>query len=317
MITLCKRIYRIYFLLKKTRSPRLLLLLSKFRELDFYRIEVSSEAKVMIKGTNVDLSPSSRHFLLEGFSLLVYLLDCCKAELTQDKDGRVLMRVKQVSFYLKSWQELFIAHEIFVCGCYNVFLEEPFYLIDIGFNVGLASLFFASQDNCLGIQAFEPFPQTIKHGSMNIGLNPSLKKKISLHKYGLAGADRKLILEYCPELKGSIGLGGISPFAKPKGFAEKVSRVEIQVKDAAKELKKRLHDKTSEKIICKMDCEGSEYEILPRLDSENCLKFVDVYLVEWHLDGPKHLEEIFIKNGFNCLSLNPVSDTHGMLYAFK
>jgi len=317
MIGICKRIYRVCLLFKITKSIRLILLLSTFRGLDLSRIQVSSKSKVFIKGTHLDLGLSSRHFLLEGFPLLISLLDCCKAKIFADENGSVIMRVSEVSFYLRNWQELFIAHEVFVGGCYNILLKQPFFLIDIGFNVGLASLFFASHINCVRIQAFEPFPATFEAGAMNIDLNPQLKQKFCLHNYGLAGSERNLVLDYCAEIKGSIGLCGISPLAKSKDFLKTVSLVEIQVKDVATELKRVLGKTTGEKVICKIDCEGSEYEILPRLDAENILGLVDIYLVEWHLQGPKQLEEIFSKNGFSCLSLNPVTEKHGMLYAFK
>ena len=74
-----------------------------------------------------------------------------------------------------------------------------------------------------------------------------------------------------------------------------------------------------EKIIVKIDCEGSEYEILERLNDTGLLPRYDVIIIEWHYKGDALLRKILNDNNFKVLVREkhvPDSDS-GMLYAFK
>jgi len=79
-----------------------------------------------------------------------------------------------------------------------------------------------------------------------------------------------------------------------------------------------------------MDCEGSEWEILEKLDSENMLNKISVIAMEWHIDTGegiesqkiKFLKELLKKNGFMFkFSFSGVDTDHdiivGMIYAFN
>jgi len=317
MFLLFRRLYRAARFITKTRNLRLLLLLSNYKGLKCSDFEVLPCEKIYLKGTKIDLVPPSRHFLLEGYLLYSDLVKSGKAEFLIDQDGELIMHFGSISLFLRSWQELFIAHEIFYQGCYNILIQEPFYFLDIGFNVGIASIFFGAKSNCLAIQAFEPFPATYQRGCQNLNLNSWLKNKVQLHNYGLSFSDNAFRVEYCEELKGSIGVFGISPFAKNSTAPNRAPSVVIYVKEAAKEVRLFLQNKPHAKVVCKIDCEGSEYEILPRLASEGILDSIDIFMIEWHEKGPESLEVLLEKNGFCILSLAPYANNHGMIYAWK
>jgi FkbM family methyltransferase len=317
MIRPSQRLYRFLCGLRITRNLRALLLLSRYRTLIYSSVEISENGSVYIKGTTVDLNHPKRHFILQGFTLASDLVTCCKATLRTDHNADVILDVSGISVFLKNWQELFIAHEVFYNGCYNIVCRKPFHLIDVGFNVGMSSLFFASQRNCLSIDAYEPFPKTLESGLKNLDLNTEFKKKISLHNYGVASSDRDLVVDYCEELKGSIGINGVASYAKGSKRFLPMTSVLIHLKDATSEFRRLSSLKASGEIVCKLDCEGSEYEIIRSLAADGALSLVDIFMIEWHEKGPTEISDFLEAAGFLVLSVNAHSLSHGMIYAWK
>jgi hypothetical protein len=70
-------------------------------------------------------------------------------------------------------------------------------------------------------------------------------------------------------------------------------------------------------IVAKIDCEGSEYEILDSLAATGQLGQIKIIMMEWHNKGPdalvKHLQDF----GFIIFSRMPRSKNVGTLYAIK
>ena len=317
MVHFSQRIYRFFRGLRITRHFQALLLLSKYRGINYSDVEVGGRGAVYIKGTTIDLSQPDRHFILQGFSLATDLLKYCNATLISDRNNDVILHVHDVSVFLRTWQELFIAHEVFYNQCYNIICNKPFHLIDIGFNVGMSSLFFASQGNCLSIEAYEPFPATLKFGLQNLDLNPKLKNKISLNNYGVAATDRTIVVDYCEELKGSIGIYGVASYANDSNHPSPRTSVSINIKSASSVFKRISSLKSSCKILCKLDCEGSEYEIVRSLAENGDLTLVDIFMIEWHERGPSEICKLLEAAGFLLLSLHGHALNHGMIYAWK
>lgn len=311
------RLVRFFKYSKFTLNPKTLFLLSRFPCVTTSTVDIKGFGAPFLKGTKIDLSLKKHLFLLEGISLVAELTLHANAKFFLSKDSRVVVNICKTQFFLHSWQELFILHEIYISGCYNFLPTSSYHLVDVGFNVGIASLFFASRSECISIDAFEPFEKTIRAGKENLLLNKCLSKKISLFNFGLSDSDKTIKVPYCEVFKGSVGTKGLEPYVKQHDLDNSITLESISLRNAFNVFQKIYKRKNSSFLVLKLDCEGSEYEILNLLSKKNGLHFFDFYLVEWHLEGPKQLEEIFIKNGFNCLSLNPVSETHGMLYAFK
>jgi len=95
------------------------------------------------------------------------------------------------------------------------------------------------------------------------------------------------------------------------------TQVTVSVKDAAEEVVRINQLEPDRKKVCKMDCEGAEFEILERLFQNKVADLIDVYIIEWHAQDAKNIEDQFLHNGFDVIT--PTSDnTHtGLLYAFK
>jgi hypothetical protein len=112
-----------------------------------------------------------------------------------------------------------------------------------------------------------------------------------------------------------MGLSGV-----PAGVEANTSLEKVIIKDAYDELLKIFNLERGNKIICKIDCEGAEYEILARMLAMDALGFFDVYLIEWHKretgDADK-LADYFSSGGFHCIKKRFESLDSGMIYAFK
>lgn len=88
--------------------------------------------------------------------------------------------------------------------------------------------------------------------------------------------------------------------------------IDVTIRNAADFLLDRIGEN---KVIVKMDCEGSEYHIFEELEKRNCISKVWAYIIEWHDDGPADIINLLKKHNFVTLSMQDSSDK-GMIYAF-
>lgn len=93
---------------------------------------------------------------------------------------------------LKSDEDIQILEEVFVSNMYKFASRGNFCVIDVGMNVGFASLYFARMPRVQVVHSFEPFSAPFQRALENIALNPELALKIKLNKIGLAGATENL-----------------------------------------------------------------------------------------------------------------------------
>jgi len=316
-MTLFSRIYRAFCYASFTLSPRQLARLSRYRDLSSSQLSTDRQGRLVISGTEVEVESADRMFLLKGITLLDELRRCSGAKLEVDDRNRVVMVVHGVRLLLKCWEELFIAHEVFYRKLYNIIRRRPFEVLDVGLNTGTSALFFASMEYCQRVEGYELFKPTLKHAFENLALNPDLSHKIAVHAYGLGPTDEQLVLDYFPEYKGSVGKNGLPQYASP-GESELIKQKEsVEVRAVAPILQNFIAQAGSRDVICKIDCEGAEYDIISSLSKTDLLNKVSVFLIEWHLLGPEPIKETLMKAGFDLLSVDESSTNHGMLYAFR
>jgi FkbM family methyltransferase len=191
-------------------------------------------------------------------------------------------------------------------------------VIEIGANVGFASLFFARQLPDVIVEGFEPVPATYERALKNLSLNPELAKRIRLHNYGLAADDSEAKILFDRQRPGNATLIKENLFTA--SVAEEVPVKLRRASDVIREVRDRH---SGRRVIVKIDCEGSEYQILDELESSGSLRQIDCVLAEWHrvsstVNGGC-LRSVFARNGFlACISDRFATGAPvGMLYAFR
>lgn len=222
--------------------------------------------------------------------------------------------------FMETAEEICILREVLIGGCYNFADQQPLVVLDIGMNVGLASLYFASKPNVVAVHSFEPFEPTFAQAMRNVSLNPVLGAKIEATNIGLAAADGAIKVPYNYHLKGSTGKTGPWNEMMPSGnggagiaFTEAV----LRTVDCRPVVDSILQKHAGLPVIAKIDCEGAEYEIVEALSQAGLLNRLTGILMEWHKRGPDPLVSTLTQSGFTCLSMNPNNSFVGLIYAVR
>lgn len=297
-----------------TRKISLSWLLSKNLDRNDFEID-SSLKRIFINSLRISVSIIKHSFFLESFSTVKALKEECDAKFSLNDNDEVVICINGIETIIQTEEDIYILKEIYIEGIYNISMEEPVVVWDIGLNVGIASLYFANKKNVISIEAFEPFKDTFLQAQKNINLNPDLKSKIIVHNYGIGSSTRTEKLKYCYEWKGSMGL--ISQNSSIGTKLNNISIETIKLRSAVEVLTEIKLNYANPIIIAKIDCEGAEYEIIESLYDGNILQDILCFMIEWHKDNPEKLVNYLIEKGFLVFSFNPRSATNGMLYATK
>jgi FkbM family methyltransferase len=220
--------------------------------------------------------------------------------------------------HISTSQGLGILREILWDGVYN-FGTAPRDVVvwDIGMNVGTASLYFATRSYVKAVLGFEPFRPNFDLAKRNLALNPELEPKVKPHNFGIAGRAYGTEMEFDPQWNASAGLGGkytgYRDAAPVTGGSITVEHVELLAADCV--LKSILEGYPKCAVVAKIDCEGSEYEIIRCLHEKQLLRELSIIILEWHERGPSELQGILHEAGFCTYSPSPANGALGKLYA--
>jgi FkbM family methyltransferase len=226
----------------------------------------------------------------------------------------VIASVKKLAFSVSTAEELFILQEIFLGNHYNFDAGKDVVVVDIGMNVGMASLYFAMRKDVVKVYSYEPFLPTYKQGLQNLGLNLSISKKIISHNYGLSDTESKMQVEYNFSNKGQVGMLGTSLI---NSKIENVSIEKIELKPFLPEIQKIVYENPGKEIVLKIDCEGAEYNIFKALEISGIPVQVKMVMMEWHKGDPQWLVSVLKNNGFKSVLTFANNQKVGMIYACK
>ncbi len=232
------------------------------------------------------------------------------------KNGKLIIQLSSygVSFCVNSISNIEVIMEIFYEKIYKLNTSEECIAIDIGMNIGVASIYFAMQKNIKNIYSFEPFIETYGQAVYNISLNGKISDKIHPQNCGLSDSNKNLDTYFYSDLSGSMSTsdGNNSHVNISKS---KMNKTTIELKSAPETLKTILENNDS-KVILKIDCEGSEYEIFEALNKHGLMKKIDYIMLEWHFKGEQPLLDILEQNGFASFSRTIFYDL-GLIYAVR
>jgi FkbM family methyltransferase len=244
------------------------------------------------------------------------------ARFLQDENDRLLCEIEGITVLVRSADEMWILREIFVDGIYDITVNGPAVIWDVGMNVGIASLYFASRGNAR-VVGYEPIAPTYEMALENLALNPSLRDSITAINSGIGGSNRTEIVDYCDELKGSVGLLGAvaDPFLRHSVLNlpanASIRREMLRMEDAVSVLTSIRSAHPHLPIIAKMDCEGAEYEVIDALHRSGDLPSLAALIIEWHRDGPEPLQRHLVEAGFTVFLLGGKGGHWGRLYAVR
>ncbi|MFC2637853.1 MAG: FkbM family methyltransferase [Mitsuokella sp.] len=207
--------------------------------------------------------------------------------------GEISALFDDISFYMKHDSDSFVCEELFLMNEYAFsFGDKPITVIDIGMNIGCASLLFASHENVRQVYSYEPFPRTYREALDNFSRNgEAIRNKIIPHNYALSGHDGETTVHFYEEFPGGMTIVKDHP---SWGKQE----VTVQIRKASDELKEILDGHMQDLILMKIDCEGSEYEILQDMDAHNLIEKVDAFIMESHFGRENEIVDCLKRKGF-------------------
>ncbi|GHV16875.1 hypothetical protein AGMMS49938_17260 [Fibrobacterales bacterium] len=189
---------------------------------------------------------------------------------------------------------------------------EDFIAIDIGMNIGLASLYLARKEFIKKVYSFEPFEPIFIQAKNNINNNPQISSKIEIFNFGLSDENKTIEVFFNSNLPGQMSSVN-DRFSIDKNLPKQSA-----ILKKASEIIIPIFAKHKEKIMLKIDCEGGEREILPDLQSSGLLKQVSVIIMEYHDNYYKPLVELLKESGFQTKIYNQnYMEKVGMIYAEK
>lgn len=276
-------------------------------------LQVSNGSLLFINSGNticialLDQFEFSMHFLIE---LLANPL--CKV--TETTNTYFTVEVETLVFKVASLSNMAVLYEIFIEKIYNIETSHNnLVVIDIGMNVGVASLYFASQPYVKKVYGYEPFPETFAEASMNVAANPVMASKIKLMNEGVSN-----LREIRSIALFESGLLSASTIEQKNEYGKKIGQViEVQLVSIKEVFELVMAENPNAKILLKLDCEGEEYVIFDMLNESTYLNNVVVAIIEWHEKGSTTIEKVLIDNEFTLRHEHHVSENSGMIYAIK
>lgn len=275
----------------------------------------SKRKQLYVRPVDHFFSKGDYPIFFDGYEKYFYNLSSKGFEFSFGRKDLFLKKDKLV-FKIDTLEELYIINEIFVDEVYNFEANSEYLVIDIGMNVGLAALYFSQFENIKYVFGFEPFVQTYESALKNFEFNAMISHKIQTFNYGLSDKDQSIDLPYNSQIRGSMGIKNMTEICKD-GCTET-----IILKEASTALIKIIEKHKSYKIVVKIDCEGSEYDIIESLEKSSILSLFDMYIIEWHKMPEyeiKHSRMINLlkSNGFIVTRRGEITSEIGLIYAFK
>jgi FkbM family methyltransferase len=175
---------------------------------------------------------------------------------------------------VRGFEDLQLLHEVFIINDYTVLPPGRCFAIDIGMNVGMASLALAKNPQIDTVFGYEPFAAPFEQALHHFKLNPDISVKIRPANIGLADREEELEVKSDPNSTIGVSIRGTA-----SGNLER-----IRIRDAAEELAPKIEEAVARGlgVVMKVDCEGSEFAIFASLKRAALFDKIDAFMIEWH-----------------------------------
>jgi FkbM family methyltransferase len=242
------------------------------------------------------------------------------------EDDKVKLCIDGIACKVGSLDEFNNVVETLVNQVYNYYIDndKKDIVIDIGMNIGDATLFFLKQEKVKKVYGYEPFGQTFLSAKDNLKEYLKDKDRLEIFQLGVSGQNETRQILYNKDMScGQSAVGEITESARMNyqqmGLISKehdtIEQIEVR---KASEILKPIIDKygLNYNIVLKMDCEGDEYEIIRELFENGLLNKISFIMMEWHYRGKEMLLDYLKKAKFSFWCSNKNADM-GLIYAYK
>jgi FkbM family methyltransferase len=275
-----------------------------------------SQGKLLHAKTGVSLSDQSYRQLIGGVQYWKEFAGYSGVSHFSSDETGMTTTVDGIRFQVQQAGTLFVIDEIFAERLYDLRVDEDLIVLDIGMNVGVATLYFAARKQVKKVVGFEPLKETFLQARQNISLNKDLETKIETVQAGVS--------DYKGEVEVPAVGGGSAVFSTDSDFIQTIglqanTTVKIQImpiQDIIRDLVSRFPDT---RLLLKLDCEGEEYKIIDKIHQEDLFKHIAVIALEWHFKGFDSICNILEQQGFSLFNLGRknIEPPCGMIYAFN
>ena len=207
--------------------------------------------------------------------------------------------------------------EFFMKDGYDIELLKPHLkknsvIVDVGANIGLFPVFLLSFQPDLRFFAYEPLPENYKFLQKNISSNKFLSDRVRIKDVAVMGEKQTDLKLYFDKNKSNTDSSSII-----KGFENNNDYISINCTT----LQEIIKENGLEKIdILKLDCEGSEYNILFNTPEE-IINSIPFLIIETHDLDDHENNFIAVKQFLDKLNYlyktMPVDNKLNMIWAWK
>jgi FkbM family methyltransferase len=193
-------------------------------------------------------------------------------------NGDIRATIDSITVNVTECTDFWTLQEVFIQRIYGCVFAPDTIVVDIGMNVGVASLWFAAIPNVAKVYGFEPFGETFEKCKNNLRLNHQVAVKVEAANFGIDGTDRELELSYNSAFSTGLGIY----VTAPPGLAKNNDIVSVHMKAAAPIIATIRANHPGQPLFLKIDCEGSEFDIIPNLDESGELQYISGIIMEAH-----------------------------------
>jgi FkbM family methyltransferase len=237
------------------------------------------------------------------------------AEILPTSEAGLIVKWRGIILLVENAEDFVLINEILKDNSYNFIVPGDVCVIDVGMNVGIASLFMATNDAVSVIHAFEPFSRPFARALKNFSLNPAISAKIRPKQIGIGGASQTLEV---PILENETIATSI------RGRSDGAVTDRIEIVEASNAFRPIIADARGrgQGIVIKLDCEGSEFAILRSLYDQSLIGEIDAFMIECHKNWTPGMDnetinKLLSDSGFYIFDFNHMDTTGSDIYACR
>jgi FkbM family methyltransferase len=260
--------------------------------------------------TGARFSPSVWPLFGQSLSLLQQSADQYAAT---EKDQQLWLHTtvhgQPIAARMANHESLLCMHEVFGLHAYQVLGTGPCVAIDVGMNIGLASLYLAALPAVQAVYGYELVGATTAIARQNIAANAYAAAKVQVQHAGIAAHNGSLQLP----LTGAGDVGAHLQMTAASGPTETVPLLSLA--DIVAQISQQ-HPGLP--VLLKLDCEGAEYDLVPLLQKNQLHQHIAALMIEWHVKGSQPLTDVLTACGYTCFTPGIVAaQPTGFVYAVK